>query len=284
MWDNMIYEFFSSSFNTIMEMFKSGGIITYIITIIGIYGIIYSFEKIYYLQKISRVGLPQIMGVVNQSMENGGSLEALRSIGRYHNPISKIIAEALKIGYRNNREVEDAMERVFIVEMGRMTKGMDTIRTIIELAPLLGLIGTVLGMWFTFKALGVDANPTAMAEGIYIALITTIAGLTVAIIILPLYSHINSRIENELDKIEIAKKMTNWRRAEMRVKVDFDTYSAVKALKGSDGILEVIELSQDKEANIWISFNPHMLEKSIEDIIKEKCDSEAQIVESILKQ
>ena len=265
-------------------MFKSGGIITYIITIIGIYGIIYSVEKIFYLQKISKVGLPQIMGVVNQAMENGGSLEALRSIGSYQNPISNIIAEALKIGYRNNREVEDAMERVFIVEMGRMTKGMDTIRTIIELAPLLGLIGTVLGMWFTFKALGVDANPTAMAEGIYVALITTIAGLTVAIIILPLYSHINSRIENELDKIEIAKKMTNWRRAEMRIKVDFDSQSAVKALRGSEGILEVIELSQDKEANMWVSFNPHMLEKSIEDIIKEKCDSEAQIVESILKQ
>jgi biopolymer transport protein ExbB len=53
------------------------------------------------------------------------------------------------------------MERVFIVEIGRMTKGMDTIRTIIEVAPLLGLIGTVLGMWYTFKALGVNASPTA---------------------------------------------------------------------------------------------------------------------------
>jgi biopolymer transport protein ExbB len=280
----MIYDVFSSSVNTVLEMFKSGGVITYIITLIGIYGIAYSLEKIYYLRKISQVDLPQIMGVVNQSMDRGGSLEALRSIGRYQNPLSKIVAEALKIGYRNNREIEDAMERVFIVEMGRMTKGLDTIRTIIELAPLLGLIGTVLGMWYTFKALGVNANPTAMAEGIYIALITTIAGLTVAIIILPLYSHINSRIENELDKIEIAKKMTNWSRAEMRVEVDADVQGAVKALKESDGILEVRELEKDKDANIWVSLNPHMLEKSIGDIIKEKCNAEAQIVESKLRQ
>ncbi len=78
------------------------------------------------------------MSEVNKAMDRGGSLEALRSIGRYQNPISKIVAEALKIGFRSNREVEDAMERVFIVEMGRMTKGMDTIRTIIEIAPLLG--------------------------------------------------------------------------------------------------------------------------------------------------
>jgi len=280
----MIYEFFANSFNTILEMFKSGGVITYIITIIGIYGIFYSVEKINYLRKISQVELPQIMGEVNKAMDRGGSLEALRSIGRYNNPISKIVAEALKIGFRNNREVEDAMERVFIVEMGRMTKGLDTIRTIIEIAPLLGLIGTVLGLWYTFKALGVNANPTAMAEGIYVSLITTIAGLAVAIIILPLYTHINSRIESELDKIEIAKKMTNWRTAEMRIKVDTDVNNAIKALKESDGILEVKELHQDKDANIWISLNPHMLEKSIGNIIKEKCNTEARIVESKLKQ
>jgi len=265
-------------------MFKSGGVITYIITLIGIYGIYSSVEKIHYLRKISQVGLPQIMGEVNKAMERGGSLEALRSIGRYQNPISKIVAEALKIGFRNNREVEDAMERVFIVEMGRMTKGMDTIRTIIEIAPLLGLIGTVLGMWYTFKAMGVNASPTGMAEGIYVALITTIAGLAVAIIILPLYTHINSKIENELDKIEIAKKMTNWRTAEMRIKVDSDIENVITALKESDGILEVKELHQDKDANIWISLNPHMLEKSIGNIIKEKCNTEAKIVESKLKQ
>ena len=280
----MIYEFFAGSLNTIMEMFKSGGVITYIITLIGIYGIYSSVEKIHYLRKISQVGLPQIMGEVNKAMERGGSLEALRSIGRYQNPISKIVAEALKIGFRNNREVEDAMERVFIVEMGRMTKGMDTIRTIIEIAPLLGLIGTVLGMWYTFKAMGVNASPTGMAEGIYVALITTIAGLAVAIIILPLYTHINSKIENELDKIEIAKKMTNWRTAEMRIKVDSDIENVITALKESDGILEVKELHQDKYANIWISLNPHMLEKSIGNIIKEKCNTEAKIVESKLKQ
>ena len=280
----MIYEFFSGGVNTIMEMFKSGGIITYIITIIGIYGVFYSLEKIYYLRKISRVELPQIMGVVNESMERGGSLEALREIGRFQNPVSRIVAEALKIGYRNKSEVEDAMERVFIVEMGRMTKGLDTIRTIIEIAPLLGLIGTVIGMWYTFKALGVDANPTAMAEGIYIALITTIAGLAVAIIILPLYSYINSRIEGEIDKIEIAKKMTNWSTAEMLIAVHDEVDCSIDALNDADGVLEVKPVYNNPKANIWVSINPHMLEKSVGNIIKERCKEDAHVVESKLKQ
>lgn len=279
----MILEFFNSGFGTIMEMFKNGGVITYVITIIGIYGLASSLEKIHHLRKISKVELPQIMGDVNKAMEKGGSLEALRSIGKYQNPVSKIISEALKIGYRNRAEVEDAMERVFIVEMGKITKGLDTIRTIIEIAPLLGLIGTVLGMWYTFKSLGVNANPTAMAMGINIALITTIAGLTVAITLLPFHSYINSKIENEIDTIDIAKKMTNWRIAEMKIKVDSNIEKSVEALKESDGVVKVRKLL-DSEANIWISINPNMLEKSIKNIIMEKCNTQVKIVESKLRQ
>ena len=67
-----------------------------LITIIGIYGVILSSEKIYKMRKISKISLPQIMGTVNEAMDRGGSLEALRSIGKYQNPISKIISEALE--------------------------------------------------------------------------------------------------------------------------------------------------------------------------------------------
>lgn len=279
----MIFEFFSSTFNTILEMFRSGGVITYIITIIGVYGLLASLEKIIYLRKISKVSPPVIMGTVNEAMEKGGSLEALRSIGKYQNPISKIISEALKIGYRNKTEVEDAMERVFIVEMGRMTRGLGTIKMIIEIAPLLGLIGTVLGMWYTFKALGVDANPTAMAGGIYIALITTIAGLTVAIALLPLHSTITNKIEYEMDQIEITKKMTNWRSAVMRIKVASNPEIAVDALRDAEGIVKVKKINEN-DANILVGFKPSMLEKSIPNIILEKCNTKAEIVESKLMQ
>lgn len=279
----MIYEFLSSTLGTILEMFKSGGVITYIISIIGIYGLMMSLEKIFYLRKISKVSPPLIMGTVNDAMDRGGSLEALRSISKYQNPVSKIISEALKIGYRNKTEVEDAMERVFIVEMGRMTKSLGTIKMIIEVAPLIGLIGTVLGMWYTFKALGVDANPTAMAGGIYISLITTIMGLTVAILLLPLYSNITARIEDEMDRIEITKKMTNWKTAVMRINVEIDPKKAIEALRDSEGIVKVKEID-DANANVLVALKPSMLEKSIPNILMEKCNIKAEIVESKLMQ
>ncbi|MDI3484645.1 MAG: hypothetical protein PWQ74_1232 [Methanobacteriaceae archaeon] len=268
---------------TILEMFKSGGIITYAITLIGIYGLALSIEKMYYLRKISRISTPEIIGIVNNSMEKGGALEALRAIGQYQNPISKIISEALKIGYRNKAEVEDAMERVFIVEMSNMTRGLGTLKTIIEIAPLLGLIGTVIGIWHTFRVLGVNANPTSMAQGIYIALITTIAGLTVAILLLPFYSYITSRIEAEIDKIELIKKMTNWNYAVMKIKVDGNLEAVMEALRESEGIVNVKPINEP-EANMQVAFKPSMLEKSINNIILEKCNKSADIIESRLKQ
>lgn len=268
---------------TILEMFKSGGIITYAITLIGIYGLALSIEKMYYLRKISRISTPEIIGIVNNSMEKGGALEALRAIGQYQNPISKIISEALKIGYRNKAEVEDAMERVFIVEMSNMTRGLGTLKTIIEIAPLLGLIGTVIGIWHTFRVLGVNADPTSMAQGIYIALITTIAGLTVAILLLPFYSYITSRIEAEIDKIELIKKMTNWNYAVMKIKVEGNLEAVMEALRESEGIVNVKPINEP-EANMQVAFKPSMLEKSINNIILEKCNKSADIIESRLKQ
>ena len=272
-----------STGNDFITMFQSGGAIVYILTIIGLYGLFLAIEKIIYLRRASKVDLSEIMIIVNESMAHGGSLEALRAIGNFKTPISRIISEALKIGYRSKSEVEDNMEQVFIVEMSKMMKGLSTLQTIIEVSPLIGLIGTVIGMWYTFKDLGVNSDITLMANGIYIAIITTIFGLAVAIILLPLYTHIKSMIEIQLDNIEIAKKMSNWRNAEMKVWIEKDVDEVIEALQESPGIIQVKKI-QDEQANLKIYLKPNMLEKGIKTIIREKSDTQNRIVESKLKQ
>ena len=270
-------------FEMIMEMLQSGGVITYLILLLGVYGLIISIRKILYLRKISKIDATEIMGTVTASMEKGGAIEALKNISHYRNPVSKIISEALKIGYKNKVEVEESMEQIFIVEMGKMTNGLNTLKTIIELAPFIGLIGTVLGIWMTFKNLGIDPSATAMAEGIYIALITTIVGLTVVIILLPLHTYIESLVEMEMDKIELATKMTNWSYGVIKIRVYEKMPCEIEALQEGDGIVNVREIT-DPYSNIQISFKPSMLEKSISNIILEKCDVKSEITESKLRQ
>lgn len=270
-------------FEMIMEMLQSGGVITYLILLLGVYGLIISIRKILYLRKISKIDATEIMGTVTASMEKGGAIEALKNISHYRNPVSKIISEALKIGYENKVEVEESMEQIFIVEMGKMTNGLNTLKTIIELAPFIGLIGTVLGIWMTFKNLGIDPSAAAMAEGIYIALITTIVGLTVVIILLPLHTYIESLVEMEMDKIELATKMTNWSYGVIKIRVYEKMPCVIEALQEAEGIVNVREIT-DPYSNIQISFKPSMLEKSISNIILEKCDVKSEITESKLRQ
>lgn len=279
----MVLELITGFFSVIVEMLRSGGIITYAIILIGIYGILTSVQKILYLRRISKVDANEIMKIVSVSMERGGAVEALREINAFKNPISRIISEALKIGYKNKVEVEEGMEQIFIVELGKMTSGLTALKTITELAPFLGLIGTVIGIWLTFKSLGVNASATTMAEGIYLALITTITGLTVAIILLPLYTYIKTLIDKEMDKIELATKMTNWSFAVTKLRVPDNVPCILEALQEGEGIVNVRQIN-DLDANVQISFKPSMLEKSISNIILEKCNVGCEIVESKLKQ
>lgn len=279
----MIIEIIQNFISTLVEMLQSGGVITYIILLLGIYGIITSIQKIRYLKKINKINTSEIMGTVTVSMERGGAIEALKNISHYKNPISKIISEALKIGYKNKVEVEESMEQIFIVEMSKMTKGMRSLKTIIELAPFLGLIGTVIGIWMTFKTLGVSPDVNMMAEGIYVSLITTITGLAVAIILLPINTYIKGQIEAEMEKIELATKMTNWSYGVIKIRVYEKIPCVIDALQEANGVVMVKEIA-DPYSNIQISFKPSMLEKSISNIILEKCDVKSEITESKLRQ
>ena len=279
----MIIEYLTQFFEYIMEIFTQGGVITYIILFIGVYGLLISIRKILYLRRISKVDTTEIFGIVTASMERGGAVEALKQINGFKNPISRIISETLKIGYKNKIEVEESMEQIFVVEIGKMTKGMNTLKTITELAPFLGLIGTVIGIWMTFETLGINPDASTMAEGIYVALITTIMGLAVAIVLLPLYTYIENLIEVEMDKIELATKMTNWGYGMVKVKVDSNVECALNALQEAEGVVNT-RLISDPYANIKVSFKPSMLDKSISNIILEKCDVHAEITESKLRQ
>lgn len=279
----MIFEYLTQFFEYIMEIFTQGGVITYIILFIGVYGLLISIRKILYLRRISKVDTTEIFGIVTASMERGGAVEALKQINGFKNPISRIISETLKIGYKNKIEVEESMEQIFVVEIGKMTKGMNTLKTITELAPFLGLIGTVIGIWMTFETLGINPDASTMAEGIYVALITTIMGLAVAIVLLPLYTYIENLIEVEMDKIELATKMTNWGYGMVKVKVDSKVECALNALQEAEGVVNT-RLISDPYANIKVSFKPSMLDKSISNIILEKCDVHAEITESKLRQ
>ena len=79
----MIIEYIMPIFEGMMDIFTQGGIITYIILFVGIYGLVIALRKIAYLRRISKVDTTEIFGVVTASMERGGAVEALKQINGF---------------------------------------------------------------------------------------------------------------------------------------------------------------------------------------------------------
>ncbi|MFH1761674.1 MAG: MotA/TolQ/ExbB proton channel family protein [bacterium] len=100
--------------------------------------------------------------------------------------------------------LKNHLREVWLASIPKLEKGFSTIQVLANITPLLGLLGTVLGMIHTFKVIAVygSGNPVLLADGISEALITTQAGLVVAFPVLLLYNYIYSKRENYLNEIK----------------------------------------------------------------------------------
>lgn len=106
----------------------------------------------------------------------------------------------------NREELEKVTENAAIKEITHLERGLWILAMISNVAPILGFLGTVVGMIASFDVLAKEGmnNPSAVAEGISVALITTAGGLIVAVIILPFYNWFTARIAAFTAEIETA--------------------------------------------------------------------------------
>jgi biopolymer transport protein ExbB len=102
--------------------------------------------------------------------------------------------------------VEKSIVSYGSVEMGKLEKGLVWLSLFIALAPMLGFLGTVVGMIFAFQAIAAagDVSPTVVASGIQVALVTTVAGLIVAIILQIFYNYLVSKVDSIVSQMEDA--------------------------------------------------------------------------------
>lgn len=121
-------------------------------------------------------------------------------------PVAKIYYEGIDRLPEGIEKVEAAMQAHGSVQMGQMEKGLVWISLFIALSPMLGFLGTVVGMIQAFDTIAIvgDISPTIVADGIKVALLTTVAGLIVAIILQVFYNLIVSKIDGISNDMEQA--------------------------------------------------------------------------------
>ena len=183
----------------LLNVIRQGGILMLPIIACSFVMLIFVMERLLYLRRARMIPRPFVRGVIEQlEQQQLGRDEAMALCEENGSPIAEIFAGALKKYGRSAVEVEqavvDAGERV----VSQMRKYLRLFNAISNLTPLLGLLGTVLGMIDAFNTIArADAmgRPELLAGGIGTALITTAAGLVVAIPSYAAYAFFLGRID-----------------------------------------------------------------------------------------
>ena len=120
-------------------------------------------------------------------------------------PYSRLIAKGLSRIGRPMNDILVAIENTGNIEVANLGKGLPWLSTTAAGAPMLGFLGTVVGMidaFFSLANAGTAANITVLSSGIYQALVTTVAGLVVGIIALFAYNYLTARINRVMNSME----------------------------------------------------------------------------------
>jgi biopolymer transport protein ExbB len=141
-----------------------------------------ALERAWFLYR-ARMNTREFMERINGALAGHRLDEASRLCEEYRGPLASIFQTALRKHHRSREEIEKAIERSAGVEVARMERNLVILATMGKMAPLLGFYGTVTGMITAFESIAKAGmgDPAVVAGGIAEALITTAAGLTIAI-------------------------------------------------------------------------------------------------------
>ncbi len=170
-----------------------------------IIGLALSIERIIYLN-LSTINTKKFLEDVETALKNGG-VDAAKDVCRNtRGPIASIYYQGLDRTNEGIEMVEKSVVSYGGVQMGLMEKGLSWLSLFIALAPMLGFLGTVIGMIFAFDKIIEDGqvSPTTVAGGIKVSLLTTVFGLIAAIILQIFYNYIVSKIDGIVNEMEDA--------------------------------------------------------------------------------
>ena len=168
-----------------------------------IFGMALVIERILYLN-MATTNVKKLLGGIEDSVK-GGNIEGAKELCRNtRGPVASIFYQGLDRIDQGLENVEKAVTSYGGVQMARLENNLTWIGLFIALAPSFGFLGTVVGMVQAFDDIEVagDISPTVVAGGMKVALLTTIFGLIVAIILQIFYNYILTKIESLVDQME----------------------------------------------------------------------------------
>jgi len=168
-----------------------------------ILGLALAIERILYLN-MATTDTDKLLSDVEVALKSGG-VEAAQEVCRNtKGPVASIFYQGLERSDEGVDMVEKSIVAYGSVQMGLLEKGLSWISLFIALAPMLGFMGTVIGMIGAFDAIEAagDISPSLVAGGIKVALLTTVFGLIVAMILQVFYNYLIAKVDSIVNSME----------------------------------------------------------------------------------
>ena len=182
----------------IISFLAKGGILVIPILFCSIIALTIVLERLYRFRKL-RIKNPDLIIMVKKALNEKGIDEALFIVENSKNPLGRILKEGIKKYQAGKKEMERAMTFAAEKEIRELEKYLPALFTIGDVAPLLGLLGTVTGMikaFMVIERLGGRVNASVLAGGIWEAMLTTALGLSVAIPTIVAHNYLVSKLRN----------------------------------------------------------------------------------------
>ena len=189
---------------SLIEMAVKGGWLMLVLLTLSIIAIYIFGKKWWMLNRASQID-KNFMNDIRDYIHSGKVKSAITLCGKYDSPSARLVEKGLERIGRPLSDIQTAVENMGNVEVARLEKGLPTLATIAGGAPMIGFLGTVLGMvqaFFNMANAGNNIDITLLSSGIYTAMITTVGGLIVGILAYFGYNYLTSQISDIAFKME----------------------------------------------------------------------------------
>ena len=191
--------------NSVFAFIKNGGIMMYPLILASIVLISLGIERFISLRKASVDNDALLEGVKKAYTPGSTDTTAATKVCQdFGGPVGRMFARGLKNSQRSADAIEMAMEQEAANEMPQLEANLPMLRTIVNIAPLLGLLGTIAGMITSFQAAAKSglSNPTQVLGGISEALISTATGITLAVVGFIFYNYFANQSRKIVEDME----------------------------------------------------------------------------------
>ena len=190
---------------SLWQLFNSGGWLMWVLLALGGVTIFIFVERFLAIRKASKGMNMGFMNRIRDAISDGNIRAAIDMCRRSNTPIARMVEKGIERLGRPMADVQSAIENVANLEVSRLENGLPFLATIAGGAPMIGFLGTVMGMVQTFmdmSAAGGTEDMALLSGGMYVAMVTTVGGLLVGIPAYFGYNYLVAAIEKLVFRME----------------------------------------------------------------------------------